>query len=506
MQDHYKKVSFVLPLLCLLFLAGCSSRVSTQDIRSGLNSGHQDELIGKLQAAHESHNEFVTALNLARVYQLQGSWRESITAYAEALYILEEYEQRAVINMRGILGEAGSILVSRGSKGYFGTGYERTLLHTFNALNYLMLHDFSGAMVEMRKMELRQELWLAEEEQRLQEHLEKLRTTKSENSDDLGRLPASYSMTALLNDPRTKAIARAYQDAFSYALSAVVGRLAGDTEYAKISLRRAALLDQNAYALFSAAWGKGKMIAGQWEPEIPALSSDQASTGQASSGQALAGGALMRMLNSYGFDTGYSLSKSRQEVSIIVLCGLAPALRMEQIRIPAPYVGYLMLELPAYIPPRQSGTPLAESSTRQPIAMQALLHTDFLAYRTLRDELRYEIGYAVTRAITRAAIAGTAYALASSNDKTQGAAPLIGYMATGIMDLLATGTSQNVRNWELLPATGYLAQGYVQSGESVRIQIEQSSVKIDLPQQAKGVIILVSYATKDNMRVDYVAY
>jgi hypothetical protein len=481
----------VLTLACFLLLAACSARVSTEDIRSSLNAGNYEELQEKMQTAHEGHQEFVTALNLARVYQLQGRWRESIAAYDSGLRILEEYEQRAIINLREALGTVGSILIARGSKDYFGTGYERTLLHTFNALNYLMLDDFTGAMVEMRKMEQRQELWLAEEERRLQEHLADLRERNSANYDSLDGLPSNYTMTALLNDPRTLAVTRSYQDAFSYSLSAIICRLAGDQDYAAVSLRRAALLDQNVRILFSSAWGKGKTTAGQWEPAVPKVPSAQAS--------------LVRVLNALRSPQN-TKGQNNQEISVVIFCGLAPALHMEKVRIPAPYIGYLLIDLPAYFPPLQYGTPTVESSTGQALPLYALLHTELLAYRTLKDELRYEIGSAIARAVSRAAIAGALYAAAASNKSTQDFAPLLGALATGIMDLFSSGASQNVRNWELLPAAAYLSQSQIRRGEGVRIQIERETVEIDLPPEANGVIIMVSHAAKAKMRVDYVAY
>jgi hypothetical protein len=486
MQDFDKKIALTLSMLLLMLLAGCSARVSTEDIRSELSLGHYDELEEKMQTAHEVHEEFVTALNLARLYQLQGRWRESISLYDSALRVLEEYEQRAIVNIREMLGAAGSILVSRGSRGYFGTGYERTLLHTFNSLNYLMLQDFTGAMVEMRKMEQRQERWLAEEGARLQEHLEEAQEEQYVGYDELGSLPENYTMTGILNDPRTRDLANSYQDAFSYGLSAIICRIANDPEYAAISLRRAAMLSADAYSIFSAAWGKGKMTAGLWEPVIPPLPSANPP-------------AVNSRLRG-------SSNDGRQEVSILVFCGLAPALHMERVRVPAPYIGYLMLDLPAFAPPVKIEKPIAESANDRPLNLYALLHTDLLAYSTLRDELRYEIGSAVARAVSRAVVAGSAYALAAVNKDTRSAAALLGFVTTGIMDLLSFETSQNVRNWELLPSVGYLSQGYVQKGSGVRIKTGREEARINLPPEANGVIIMVSHVAKERMRVDYVAY
>ncbi|MDR2893219.1 MAG: hypothetical protein LBV80_09085 [Deltaproteobacteria bacterium] len=498
----------ILPLLLLLTLPGafgCSSRVSTEDIRTELAYGSYETLTEKMQAAHEAHEEFVTALNLARVLQLQGRWQESIEIYEAGLTLLEEYERRAIINMRELLGEAGSILISRGSLGYYGTGYERTLLHTFNAMNYVMLGDFSGAAVEMRRMEQRQEVWLAEEEYRLREYAEKRQSIGNPASydDEPESLPGQYSMAELLRDPQVRALANSYQDPFSYSLSAIVCRLAGDEEYAGVSLRRAALLDPAAGDMFSAAWGPGKGVARQranqtqglpsydnWTPNIPRRAK--------------------------------KASAATQEVTVMIFSGLAPALNLEQIRIPAPYIGYLMIDLPSYIGSVRGNAPTVEllapgksasaasprssAASAKHLAAHPLLRIELLAYRTLRDEVRYEIGSAIARAIFRAATAGAAYAVARSNDDTQAFAGLIGLGVSAIMDLVASGTSSSVRNWELLPAAGFLSMGAVPRGSCLRVTLGADEAEIDLPGEAEGIIVMISQITTSKMRVDYVAY
>ncbi|MDL2306974.1 hypothetical protein LJC48_02955 [Desulfovibrio sp. OttesenSCG-928-C06] len=534
----------VLFLFAALSLCACSSRVSTDDIRSDLAADHLAALTEKFEEAHIEHHELVTALNWARALQLQGRWQESITAYNYGIEILEEYENRAIINMRGILQTTGSILLTRGSEEYFGTGYERSLLHTMNAMNYMMLGDFEGAAVEMRRMEIRQEMWLAEEAQRLQQFLEE---NKGNYDGDLSSLPSGYSMASVLNSPEVRAVAAGYQDPFSYALSAITCRLAEDYQYAGVSLRRAALLNENARELFTRAWNlddKGKARNEEWHPRIPqlppanhALAAGSSGTAQGDS-TATATASPARTTQTTANTRGKA-QKDGQEVVIIVMSGLAPAMHMEQVRIPAPYIGYLMIDLPSYVSAVRPSLPgiefsglaattgtgksagRAASATSAASAASAtsggtahsesprpyqLLNTELLAYRVLRDEVRYEIGSAISRALVRAAVSGGAYAIAKSHEDTEAFAPLIGLVANVIMDVFATTTSQSVRNWEMLPAAGYLCMGSVERGGSVRIALGHRESEVTLPPEARGVVIFVSQTTNATMRVDYVTY
>lgn len=456
---------FSVALVSFVFLGGggCTARVSTNAIRSDISSGALEQLEVKMKKAHAEHHEFVTALNLARLYQLTGEWQKSIATYDSALSILNEYEGRAQISIRNALGSLGSVLVSKGSEGYYGTGYERSLLHTFNAINYLMLNDFSGAAVEMRKMEARQEQWLEETEERLRAY-----------AGQLGKLED------ILNDGTAQRLARAYQDPFSYSLSSIVCRLAGDTHYASVSLKRAEALEPQVSALFEAAWGKNK-----------------------------AGGAAVQALGERQSTTGKKTKQpAQQEVTVIFTSGLAPALYIQQTRIAFQHTGYIMVDMPAYYQPSNPGVSpyIIVSDSETGIATLPLLQTEILAYRTLEDERIFEIASALSRAAFRSLVSGTARAAASSNANTQKYATLIGVAVNGLFDLYATLSSSSVRNWEMLPNKGFLSMARVPVGSTVTVAAAGLEQKLTLPQESRGVIINVSMIANYRMRMDYVLY
>ncbi|GHV50176.1 hypothetical protein FACS1894168_0950 [Deltaproteobacteria bacterium] len=470
-----------------LMLVSCAGRVPTDTIRASLASGNLDSLEKEMEKTHESYGEMVTALNLARIHQLNGHWKESINAYTEALISLEEYEKRAIINAREIASTVGTIFFSRGARSYFGAGYERSLLHTLNSLNYAMLGDFTGAAVEMRRMEERQTLWLDESQARIEKYLHEKSAIDSPDN-----LPQAYSMRDILRNDDVRRLVNNYQDPFSYALGAVFFRLADDMPAAEVSMRRAAALDENANLLFT----------GFSPPVTPNLPEAQKKTGKkktspsSSPPEAAAPAAFPEISPNSGL----------QEVTVIAFTGLAPALYVENIRVWIPPIGSILIDLPAYKEAVQGASLTARDSTGTPLTFYPLLKTDLLAYRTLWDEVRLEWSFAASRAITRAGAAAGTYILASSNDNTRAFASLISSATSLLMDLFAQAMSGSVRNWETLPNAGFLAMTHVPRGGSVTIGAHGAEKEISLPPDARGVIIMATEIAHSTMRIYYVAY
>lgn len=475
-----------------LLLAGCASRIPTDTIRASLSTGSVSDLREKMEKNHESFGEFVTALNLARLLQIEGRWKDSIQRYEEALGILEEYESRAIINVREMAATAGTFLLARGAKQYYGTGYERSLLHTFNSLNYVMLGDFTGAAVEMRKMDKRQEYWLQESASRIEKSMK-------ETMD----LPVQYSMRDMLEDEAVRNLMNNYQDPFSYALSSIVFRIAGDMQASSVNLRRAVALDSRARELFIHAWPqpqaapakKGRMVKKEASQEeniiIPQLAPARITSIGADApvlGQAAVQG------------------PEQQEVTVIALSGVAPSLKVEHVRISFPKIGYLLLDLPSYTRAVPGLAPHAALSPAVPLVFYPLLRTDRLAYRTLQDEVNIEMGSAVSRAAFRAGISASVYAGARSNEDTRDYAEAASTLAMILMDLWTYSMSASARNWETLPNEGYIAMAMVPNGTTITIGEGKNQQSVPLPNHIRGVIIMMTYFSNSHMKMDYVTY
>jgi hypothetical protein len=79
-------------------------------------------------------------------------------------------------------------------------------------------------------------------------------------------------------------------------------------------------------------------------------------------------------------------------------------------------------------------------------------------------------------------------------------------MASLAMDVGSSMADSGFRNWELLPNSGYLSKFEALQGETVTITMNDRQESFTLPRDKKGVLVLVSYITNDNIRIDHVEY
>lgn len=459
---------------------GCAGKPDALEMRQELYTGKVDELTQNLEKHHKQGQDLNLALNLGRTYQLLGQWEESIKAFAEASLIIDEYENRALVNIREMSSSVGMFALARGSKGYFGAGYERGLLHTLNSINYLMLGDLEAAAVELRKMEKRQEFWLAESSERILKASQDNVPIASPSE-----LPAGYSLQETLSSAAISETFSSYQEPFSYALSAGVHAITENMDYAQVSYSRAAQLLENQYG----EEFKNKFDLKNAVPKSQILGKPEQS-------------ALPENSEQYA-----QIENDEISLMIIALTGLAPSLHMETFRYFMPAVGYIMVDLPAYQPTVYSeGFSLEVYIDSKKIESLALLDSGTLAYRHLWDELKYETGSAMSRAAVRAGIAGGVYAVAANNEDTEAIAWLAGLATTVTLDIVASFMNDEVRNWDTLPAKGFLGLAKVPAGEQLTISIDGYSKTITLPTTGNGVIVLISHLPNNYARIDYVQY
>ena len=442
MFKFYSKMIVV--ITSLAFLSGCTSTITTQQLDVGVSHKESlNKMVTEIEKDDSSQDEMWYWLNLARMYQVQKEYQKSIVAFNKAEVILDEYENRAQISLRNIGAGLGSTLFSKGAETYYAKGYERTLMHTLNGINYAMLGNFEGATVEMRKMEKRQEFWLAESESKILES----RNKRSElvGNPDTESIPSGYSMAKLLQDDEVKNMINNYQDPFSYSLSSILSKISNDTEYSEISKKRAIAVSADAQYLF--------------EP-IPLNDS--------------------------------------VEVQLIVLSGQAPAQTIEKIRFPFPYSGYIVLDLPSLTHPKKDVPNVFVSTSNTQLDAIRLLKTDKMAYKTLKDEFPMELTKSLVRATSKGVISK------QMQDKTGG---LGGLATTILMDVTSSLMENGYRNWEMLPNSGFLLKFPAKRGERVSIRIGGREESVLIPENTKnGSLILVSYLSNNNIGIDNVQY
>ncbi|MBF0536713.1 MAG: hypothetical protein HQL03_00500 [Nitrospirae bacterium] len=464
-------------ILFLVVVSGCAPAVSTHGLQTGLRQDSVVPMIKEMEEDSKASSEYWYWLNLGRLYQVNGQYDKSIGAYNKAEDILTEYENRAIVSVRNVSASVGSLLFSKGAERYYGKGYERSLMHTLNGINYLILGKFEDAHVEMRKMERRQELWLKESDEKIKEAVEekKRRAQKDDHPKDNQQkndvnyvaeadtqdLPQGYSMQGILKDPEIASMVNNYQDPFSYSLSSMISLIAKDKDYAQVSRDRARLLNKETERLFEAIWADQTTPKGQQPRKTPGKGDDLS-------------------------------------VTVVVFSGEAPALSVESLRFPLGKIGYTALELPAYRRPINDIHTLAISNNGAQVETLKLLYTDRMAYRTLKDEFPVELTKAIVRATARGV---TDYAV---NKATGGLGGIITSLAS---DVASTQMGLSYRNWEMLPNSAYIATFKAIRGDEITLYMDNVKRVHKLSTSAKaGEFVLVSYISENNVRIDHVNY
>jgi len=451
-------------LLCAVQIH--ASILDADTLRASLSKSQFDQTLASFKSDTSDQDEFWYWLDLARLQQANGDFSGSIGSFQKSFEILDEYENRAKVSLRNVGSLIGSSLFSKGAETYYGKGYERTLMHTLNALNYAMLGDFEGAAVEMRRMEQRQEFWLAETQEKIKEAASD-QAKAERNGNNVSSIPNGYSMAAMLEDESVRKLANNYQDPFSYTLSSIISNIAFPSEnMGEVSLKRALSLNPDVSKVFV---------------KLPA--STAASKSQTKGAKGIQPEAA---------------KNTKMDITVVVLAGEAPSIKMEKIRFPIFHAAeYTSIDLPAYNPPINDVGMVTVSTPRLRLQPPRLLQTNALAYKTLKDELTGELSKAVVRATTKAVLAKQA----SDNFGAFG-----GLMASLAMDVGSSVAETKFRNWELLPNSGYLSQFEAQSEDTLTITMNDRQESFTLPKDKKGVLVLVSYITNDNIRIDHVAY
>lgn len=427
--------------------------LDSNQLRSGLSQNNFPSTLATLSSDKSDDNKFWYWLNLARLQQANGDFTTSIQSFEAAYAILDEYENRATISLRNVGALIGSTLMSKGSESYYGKGYERTLMHTLNALNYMMLSDFEGAAVEMRRMEQRQEFWLKESEAKIKEASEEKEKARRQGNDTT-RIPTNYSLAAMLEDQDVRALTNNYQDPFSYTLSSIImdisGQSAASGNSGEISLKRALSLNPDVSKAFA---------------QLPISS---------------------------------SLQNNKMEVTIIVLSGEAPALKIEKIRFPIFHAAqYTSIDLPSYSLPINDINMATITTDHLHLQPPRLLKTDLMAYKTLKDELSGELAKSVVRATTKAIAA---------KQVSDHFGNLGGLVASLLFDVGSSYSDSGFRNWEMMPNSGYISKFEAIKNSTVTVKLNNNRESFVLPSDKKGVLVLVTYLTPDNIRIDHVSY
>ncbi|MGL5682516.1 MAG: COG3014 family protein [Marinifilaceae bacterium] len=146
------KASFPIIILCTLLLSGCATwHQRTLQFDSAINSG-QYELAEKVlkgdKKQQKGKNRILYLLNLGYVEFMMGKNTESNAVFTEAEQLIEQ-------QVRQPAAEIAALVTNPEVRPYRPEDFEVIMLNVYKTLNYLALNDFEGALVEVRRINMR---------------------------------------------------------------------------------------------------------------------------------------------------------------------------------------------------------------------------------------------------------------------------------------------------------------------------------------------------------------
>lgn len=221
----------------LLSVSACTSmsfKNVFSDYADQLKSVRSAQLNGDFKAAaamietpkSTQTNYALTLLEKGRLSFLANDWTQSRKEFNLVSDALEQEAVKAKLRVSKGLANVTALVSSDNAITYDIPAYEQTMLHSYQALNYLFLGQIDGALVEVRRANLVQENALKEYQQDIDKATEKF---------DKKALNEAYpSMSAMIGD-----VKNGFQNAYTFYLSGLLYEVAKQPNDAYIDYKRA---------------------------------------------------------------------------------------------------------------------------------------------------------------------------------------------------------------------------------------------------------------------------
>ena len=224
----------------ILFLAGCSSYPERMAMmKQDFVLGNYEEALSEIDDddCDGGGDQLLCLLERATIKQNMGDFEGSNQDFETAYNVIIDYESRPTVSIRDMSAEVGAVLYNETTLSYKGYGFEKFLIHIYKALNYLMLGDLEGAGVEIRRLDERRKIEIAEHERELGDATEaahEQNLQKDQLADVSSQLIKAYGPAYDL----AESVTNLYLSAFGSYLSSLQYDLDGSYLEALIDSRR----------------------------------------------------------------------------------------------------------------------------------------------------------------------------------------------------------------------------------------------------------------------------
>ena len=407
-----------------------------QPIKNELTHHHKTTEHETLIKQLDTQDQILYAQELGRTAQLEGDFKTSLNYYKQAIAAYDAGDLKAIISASEVSQTTGSLLVNDKVIAYRGAGFERILLHQYQAMNYLMLGRLDSALVEIRRAN------------ELQSFEQKRFSAENPAGQKLERGVATQQIKHLRDS--SGHISSSFLNAYSFYTTGLFHELAQQDNDAYIDYRKAAAIaPRNSYV-------KKDLVR-------------------------LAGALGMPQYEKFRKRWGSAPKKKNKQGQLIVLYEKSFILPKKQIFIPLPIGNQIQsVAFPSYPKYNSNQRKVTVAGLPQTFFCEPLADINQLAIKSLEERYTGMILRQIGRLVAK-------HQVSAAPDSS-----LFG----DVLQLTNLITEQaDLRSWLILPSIAMLGRSYVDAG-TYTIRIKQQPHKIKITTNKTTLVWAVQMGTK----------
>lgn len=440
---------FLLGGMALFILGGCAGTTTFTSYTKKMSLHLQDLQSRKpidftqcLLSECQSMDQILYTMERGRMAQIIGQAEVSKKDFGATMEAIKVNEEKATVSASGIGAQAAAVMVNDNAIPYEGEGYERVMLHHFQAMNHLVNKDVEGAAVEVRRAN-------AEQEEALKRHEKELEKARAEAEEkELNPEEASTGVASRFEvlDEVAGKVKNSFQNAYTFYMSGLVYELMNQPNDAYIDYKKALeIFPDNSYL---------KRDVGRLAHSL-GMTEEQEALRERFGAELLSGAG--------------SVKGGDGDLVVLYEDGFVPQKKEIKIPIPVPRAGLVAVAFPIYNEKWSDCAPLTVARPDGEIgATEPICYLNALAVKALKEKVP---AIAIRQTIRAAAKAATA-AVAKEHLGS------LGSLTASIYNLVSENA--DLRSWVTLPANAQIMRATLPAGIH-RLTVAQKGSNVSAP-------------------------
>jgi hypothetical protein len=425
---------FSILLVSILLVSGCSylglvsypTRV--QEKKQLLASGNFNKAVQSLErGAHSGNSQVLNLMEQSMVRNIQGDYKDSLFSFKQALSLIQGYDDRAVVSARSVSSQMLTLPLNDNAISYYGYPFERVLVNTYQAMNYLFLGNPQEARVEVRQADQRQ----TKELERHNKEVSEYQKWGDGKGIDLDSYPQVQKVREEMQDLSGSNLS-SFQNAFTYYLSGVIYELNGEANDAYIDYKKAYTLSPDCTYVQEDLLRLSRKLGFQEEYAEWASRFKDLPTADYENEASVTG-------------TAGKSGSSNRGAEVILFYGAGFISQKQQIKLTIPiHKSLVSIALPAYTAlsvHREDGDLLIQALDSETLigTSSQVVNLDTLAIKALQEQYPIILTRQIARVISKTIV----------GNQAQKDAGNLGFIAASLYNVISENA--DLRNWLLLP-------------------------------------------------------